>query len=541
MSITCNICQRSFTKQISNSHLKTHGMTTLEYKALYGVDSLSCAEYRAERAVSMSGENNPNFNKRHTWTDEQKLNIKGREAHNKGKKVTDEALLAKIQAAIDKREAKYAEGILTRHIHSHTDEQRQVLSQRQIDYAAANPDKMSARALKAIETLREKGFDLGSKMRGKKQTAHAKAILAQHRVANNEKRAAKSQKNIRDRADELNATLQSEVTDSIIRLHCNTCNTDYSFTSQMFDDCRFKSTLCPTCHPRHKRQSRAELEIFEYVKTLRPSAIASYRAHYHDKEIDVFIPELNIGIEFNGLYWHSETVLTANGRSPQHDFKKWKEFKEKGIRLLVIFEDEWEFKQEIVKSRLSNILGATRRRVYARKCLVRAVSSKEASVFCDTNHIMGRGRSNIRLGLYHEDKLVSLMTFTTSNISRKLKEAWEINRFASVLGVSVVGGASKLFKAFVSQIQPAKVISYADNRWSDGGLYQQLGFEFTGAGTANYWYTQQNSLVRIHRYALRKNAADDQLLTEYENRLKQGFTRIWDCGSSKWCWRKKAH
>ena len=170
---------------------------------------------------------------------------------------------------------------------------------------------------------------------------------------------------------------------------------------------------------------------------------------------------------------------------------------------------------------------------------VREVSSKEASIFCEQNHLMGKGRSNLRFGLYHNNTLVSLMTFTNNNLSRKLVEVWEINRFASLLDTNIIGGASKLFKYFLKHTSPATVVSYAENRWSTGGLYKQLGFKKISNGVPNYWYLQANIIKRLHRFALRKNKNDDQSLTEAENRRMQGYLRIWDCGSSKWTWTKK--
>jgi hypothetical protein len=125
------------------------------------------------------------------------------------------------------------------------------------------------------------------------------------------------------------------------------------------------------------------------------------------------------------------------------------------------------------------------------------------------------------------------MTFSRENISRNL-QGWEINRFCNMLGMTVAGGASKLFKAFVSDHDPVRVISYSDNRWGDGQMYQNLGFHRDGATPPNYWYHKPNDTKLYHRYSLRKNSDDDQSLTEWQNRQQQGWNRIWDCGSTRW-------
>jgi hypothetical protein len=210
----------------------------------------------------------------------------------------------------------------------------------------------------------------------------------------------------------------------------------------------------------------------------------------------------------------------------------------KNIRLIQIFEDEWINQKDIVKSRVANILGKTSQRIPARQCCVHEISSKEASQFCNSNHIMGSGRSNVRLGLYHGNDLVAVMTFSKNNISRKVT-TWELNRYAPKIDLSVVGGASKLFCAFLRLYDPATVISFSDNRWSEGGLYQQLGFEKINSGIPNYWYTLPNTTKRIHRFNLRKTTSDPKDITERELRKQQGYDRIWDSGSSRWQWTNK--
>ena len=150
---------------------------------------------------------------------------------------------------------------------------------------------------------------------------------------------------------------------------------------------------------------------------------------------------------------------------------------------------------------------------------------------------MGNGRSNRRFWLFYKNELISVMTFTNSNLSRKLN-TWELNRFASKLDYKIVGGASRLFKRFIAEVNPTTVISYSDNRWSSGNLYKTLGFSQQHNGTPSYWYFLPNALSRIHRYSLRKFPTDNQMLTERENRTQQGYSRVWDSGHAKWLWSK---
>lgn len=130
------------------------------------------------------------------------------------------------------------------------------------------------------------------------------------------------------------------------------------------------------------------------------------------------------------------------------------------------------------------------------------------------------------------------MTFSKGNHSRKGK-GWEIDRYCSKSGIQVVGGASKLFKHFIRDVDPDTVISYADLRYGTGNVYEKIGFIHDSDTVPNYWYFK-NHLQRHHRFSLRKGAVDgdDPNKTEWENRVNQGWNRIWDCGSRKFIWNK---
>ena len=131
------------------------------------------------------------------------------------------------------------------------------------------------------------------------------------------------------------------------------------------------------------------------------------------------------------------------------------------------------------------------------------------------------------------------MTFSKPSKSKgqsKDSYDWELLRFCNKIDTTVIGGASKLFKHFVSDYNPNSILSFADRRYSSGGLYTQLGFDSMGNTRLNYWYIDFASVKRVHRFKLRKTADDNPELTEYENRVTKGWSRIWDCGSSKWVW-----
>lgn len=531
--IICQICKKQFNAMITWRHLKKHGTTIKEYKVKYG--EVVTEEYKLLKSKLNKGENNPNFGLKHKWSEEQKNKKRGKVAHNKGKKVTDPEILKRQRIGIERREEKYRSGELIRHKLIQTDEMKLHLSKKTTEYALLHPEEMKARAQKSLKTKKERGYDFGYSMRGKKHSEQTKQNSRIRMLSTTQAKTIRSQTDILAKIAQIKLTLLNAITEKTLQLQCNVCNTKFSFTKQYFHPAKFKESICPVCFPCIQKISKKELEVYNFVKTICSEAIQGYRTHYHDIEIDTYIPSMNLGFEFNGLHWHSEITLLANNQNPKKDFLKKQEFLRRGIRTIQIFEDEWDLKQDIVKSRILNILGHTTQKLYARKCTVKEINSKTASLFCEENHIMGKGRSNVRLGLFFEDNLVSVMTFVKTNLSRK-SISWEVNRFCSLKDLSVVGGASKLFKKFIELINPDKVISYSDNRWSEGMLYKNLGFVKTSDGSPGYWYIKANYPSRIHRFSLRKNKNDDQTLTEFENRINQGYNRIWDCGSSKWEW-----
>lgn len=290
---------------------------------------------------------------------------------------------------------------------------------------------------------------------------------------------------------------------------------------------------CPKCG---NLMSLAEDEIISFLNKYDITTQQSYRQGLSGQlEIDVFLPDHNIGIEYDGLYWHSDKFKHKN-----YHREKTKIGKQNGIDIIHIFENEWIQKKEIWQSILLSKLGKIQNRIFARKCRVDIVDTKMERVFLDTNHLQGYTPSKICYGLYFEDVLVAVMSFSQPRFNKKYE--WEIVRFAGNRYCTVVGGASKLFKRFLKDYSPKTILSYADNRFSSGGLYETLGFTKTHDTTPNYFYFKGKDLTlrsrhRFQKHRLSKILPDfDEKMSEYENLTNHGYNRIWDCGNSVWVW-----
>lgn len=535
--ICCKICNKEFTL-IHWSHLASHEMTTAEYRSLYGEDSLVSAEYREMRSKMSSGKNNSNFGKK--WTDEMKKasskKLTGRAPWNKSKR-WDGPRTEKQSNSIVAREKKYNIGELTRYVPIHSLETKGKISNSIKGYAATHRAEMKARAAKSVRTKQEADYDFAI-FRGRTHSKETKKLLSDISIERNKKKTATSVDMAIARAKEFDMTVL-DISNNIALIECDVCGEHFEYTRQYLFESKIHPKMCRSCHPIDTQASQLEIEIRDFILSMLSTPekyLINDRTVLSRKELDIFLPERMLAFEINGLYWHSELVLENNGYDRKKDYQKYLECKEKGIKLITIHEDEWRERTDIAKSRITGFLNKNSV-LYARKTDVVELTSKEANQFLKRNHLQGTGRSNVRLGLKYNGELVAVMTLSKENVSRKSTN-WEINRFCNKLNHTIVGGASKLFSYFIRLHSPENVISFSDNRWGDGTLYQSLGFTMEHCSPPSYWYFRPNEGRKYHRYSLRKTPDDNQVLTEWDNRKLQGWNRIWDCGHSKWVWNR---
>lgn len=254
-------------------------------------------------------------------------------------------------------------------------------------------------------------------------------------------------------------------------------------------------------------------------------------------QIDIFIPSQSIAIEYNGLHWHGEKNLKEYAKTQL--IEKQKKCQEKGFRLIVIFEDEWLTKQDQVKEYLKAVLGVKSLVVGARKCEIVKYGAKD---LCKSWHLQGIA-NGLEYSLLYKNEIVAGAIFAKPNASRANFQAntYELARFCVKPDISVPGALSRLIGEFkLDNPGCNKLISYSDNRWSEGGLYRALGFTKETGGTPSYWYFKdRDQFKRYHRYTFRKRVLikkydADASLTEWEIASANGWDRIWDLGASRW-------
>lgn len=329
--------------------------------------------------------------------------------------------------------------------------------------------------------------------------------------------------------------------DSLV-LKCDKCGNEYKIKQYLLYQrfVRYKVTPCTICNPIESSVSQLELEFLEFIKTLNiKNIITNTRLVIPILEIDVYLPDYNLAFEFNGLHWHSELFKDKN-----YHLDKKERCASKNINLIHIFEDDWKYRKEIVKSRIRNLLGMHNTRIYARHTIIKEIDPAQTDKFLTENHTQGSIGSSVKIALYHNDKIVSMMIFGKQRkaLGQSSNEnVYELLRFCNEINTSIPGAASKLLKYFILKYKPKQIISYADRCWSNGNVYKKLGLKFVHNSPPNYWYIRND--YREHRFKYRKSElvkqGFDANKSEHDIMIERNIPRIYDCGSIKFIYEDK--
>lgn len=282
-------------------------------------------------------------------------------------------------------------------------------------------------------------------------------------------------------------------------------------------------------------RSHYEDDIVNWLKTEHKinNIILNKRDLLENQEIDIYLPDYKLGIEFNGDYWHSDIYHKDNGgRSLYHQNKSLAAQKQ-GIFIFHIFEYEWNNAQgqNNIKNRLSSLLNKNTQKIAARKCIVVELTAEQKKQFLNQNHIQGNDHSTKNIGLEYQGELVACMTFVRP---KNKKYTWELSRFCSKHDYNIQGGASKLFKYFINGLEAGDTVSsYNDITKTKGDIYQTLGFSCVSINQPNYvWINFQTGDIRT-RY-------QEQAAGEVDRMHAKGYHRVCDCGTKTWVYTKKS-
>jgi hypothetical protein len=278
---------------------------------------------------------------------------------------------------------------------------------------------------------------------------------------------------------EMDIRLKSDV----LLFNCNKCKHDFNGCLNNGDIPR-----CYFCYPVHT--SKTEEEIKEFFED-RYQLTSTSPKILDGREIDIYFEEIKVGIEFNGIYWHSSEF-----KSVTYHQDKSLSAKEQGIKLFHIWEDEWPHKKDKIIAYIDSLAGRSQK-IYARNTQIKEITYKEAHPFIENTHLKSNTRARIYIGLFHNNILVSCMSFGKPRFRKD--SDWEIIRFCS--SILVVGGASKIIKYFRNNYV-GSIITYADLDYSTGAVYLQCGFKLIDKTEPSYFYVKNG--VRYSRQQLQK-------------------------------------
>ncbi len=349
-------------------------------------------------------------------------------------------------------------------------------------------------------------------------------VLNWGKVAKTEKRSANNPRTIKSK--------------SLIKFVCTSCgkNTEKTWYAEGDGGVGPAKPICPECqkeeiakiHP--KSTSTGEDEVAQFIQSLGFDIQRNLHRIAPPHELDIVIPSSLVAVEYDGLYHHSEEA----GKDWNYHLNKTLACSSIGYRLIHIFEDEWKTKEKIVRSRLANILkvGALTK-VNARDCEVVEMEHEQHTAFMNENHLQGARPASEAYGLKINGRIVACMTFSRPRMAIGNINGWELLRFACSHFTTVRGGASRLLSVFRKKYPNDTIVSFADRRWSDGGLYDSLGFKFQHNSRPGYWYVDH--LKRFHRSTFTKHSlvsqGFDSSKSEKQIMRELGYRRIWDCGT----------
>ena len=285
--------------------------------------------------------------------------------------------------------------------------------------------------------------------------------------------------------------------------------------------------------------SSYEKEIIRYIQSLGVNnIIANDRTVLNPYEVDIYLPDKQIGIEFDGTYWHSNIFKGVK----YHQDKTLKAFK-KGVQLIHIFEYEWcnvnsNYK---IKRYLKDIICGPAIKIYARDTQVKLLNNSDVAGFIDENHLQGYIDASINIGCIYKGEIVGVMTFSKPRFDREYQ--FEIIRSVWKSGYSVIGGSEKIFKSFVnSKYNPKSILSYCNIAKFVGSSYSRLGFKLVSVTEPNYVWVKDNNVISRYK-TTKRELVEAGLGTEddTENAIMErlGYLKIYDCGNAKYIWNRE--
>ena len=288
---------------------------------------------------------------------------------------------------------------------------------------------------------------------------------------------------------------------------------------------------CTICNdPKEFKNSFFQKEVTNFIKSIIDGdIIINYVLPNSKLEADIYIKKLKLAIECNGIFWHSEKYAGKH----KH-LRKLNLCESNNIKLIQIWEDDWNHKKHIVKSMLSNIISKNIKKIYADKCEIKTISSNEALKFLTQNHLSGNIQATHQYGLYYKNELISMMIFKKLN-RNNFQYTYEMLRFCNKLNLNIINAESVLFDHFLRNIKVENITARSNRDWPIEKLFNKLNFKTVSNTSPDYFWAINN--VRYNRYSFRKGLLRkegfDINKTGVEIMISRKYYKVFNSGNKK--------
>ena len=293
-------------------------------------------------------------------------------------------------------------------------------------------------------------------------------------------------------------------------VECNICGHEWEMTKST----NISRTICRKCTPYEKGKTQSE--IFDYIDTLTTCKINDKSLLDNKKEIDILCINEKLGIEYDGLLYHSfgtskYPIYNNIDIDSTYHLRKTEECENKGFDLFHIFEDEWvdKSKREIWKEIIENKLKLSDQ--IESNFIIKEIDKNISSNFLSIKHLEGAfTNSDIRLGLYVKNELVSVMEFKEirDNIYEITRYYWKY--------------AKQIIQYFEDIFNPYSLVYYSNRRYELKQDFIKLGFDF-----------EENTEPNCYKFIVNKNILEKIDYSDIQKSIKNNHRVIFDCGFSK--------
>ncbi|MDR3286891.1 MAG: hypothetical protein LBT27_05570 [Prevotellaceae bacterium] len=209
------------------------------------------------------------------------------------------------------------------------------------------------------------------------------------------------------------------------------------------------------------------------------------------------------------------------------------------LQLIVIWEDNWIAKNEIIRQRILAHLGKFVR-IHGRLCEIRRITKTLTDEFLLQNHLHNSPQAKHKYGLFYKNQLVAAATFSSGRPiirNQKIYRSYELVRFANYRNYVVYGGIGKIISHFIAEQNPDDIMSYADVDWSAGKSYEKLGFKFIEYTEPQKFYLNTKTYQRYYPKKLPQELVAEfskQSLSLDDFLTKHNIFTIYNSGNKKY-------